>query len=114
MDDTLSPFAMAFALWCEQSGISRQYYESLRQILQSLEDVTQLQSLPSSLSSLKEKAKSTIPILPVNQTPLSVVSLQLLTLSAAERHLAESTQGANLFFQDPVALLTTLLKSPIF
>ena len=114
MDDTLSPFAMAFALWCEQSGISQQYYESLWQILQSLEDVTQLQSLPSSLSSLKEKAKSTIPILPVRRTPLSVVSLQLPTLSAAERHLAESTQGANLFFQDPVALLTALLKSPIF
>ncbi|WEW55063.1 hypothetical protein PRK78_000491 [Emydomyces testavorans] len=52
---TLSQFATAFGLWCEQSGISCQQYTVLREVLNSVEDIDTLKALPNGLSDLKKK-----------------------------------------------------------
>ncbi|WEW61081.1 hypothetical protein PRK78_006570 [Emydomyces testavorans] len=111
---TLSQFATAFGLWCEQSGISRQQYTALREVLNSVEDINTLKALPNGLSDLKKKCQSQFPILPIRSTSISVVPRQLPTLSAVNRESLKALSQLDMFFQDPVALLEVLAQSPAF
>ncbi|WEW59040.1 hypothetical protein PRK78_004508 [Emydomyces testavorans] len=54
-EQTLSQFATAFDLWCEQSGISHQQYTVLREVLNSVEDIDTLKILLNDLNDLKKK-----------------------------------------------------------
>jgi len=106
-------FALLLSLWCEHVGISRSQYASLLQILLTLEDVRPIRILPSTLSTFKRRFKAQFPILPLRRKKIPVVSAKLPTLSAAERQLVTSTT-CWLYFQDPIALFSNMIKSPIF
>ncbi|OJD12911.1 hypothetical protein ACJ73_09277 [Blastomyces percursus] len=110
----MTPFAIAFALWTEQVGISRVQYQSLLQILRSLDDVALIHELPNGLSTLRKKCRAQFPILPVHATRLPIIAReQLPTLSANEKSLAEKT-FRSLWYQDFRALIVALVKSRSF
>jgi hypothetical protein len=106
-------FALLLSLWCEHVGVSRSQYASLLQILLTLEDIRPIRILPSTLSALKRRFKAQFPILPLRKKKIPVVSAKLPTLSAAERQLVTSTT-CWLYFQDPIALFSNMIKSPVF
>ncbi|WEW57178.1 hypothetical protein PRK78_002640 [Emydomyces testavorans] len=105
---TLSQFATAFGLWCEQSEISHQQYTVLREILNSVEDINTLKALSNGLSDLKKKCQSQFSILSIKSTSISVVPQQLSTLSAVNRKSLKTLSQLNMFFQNSVALLEVL------
>nr|KMM66395.1 hypothetical protein CPAG_02734 [Coccidioides posadasii RMSCC 3488] len=112
--DQMDQFLMSLALWCEHTGISRQQYQSLREILQNLTDIKPLKLMPTGLSTLKKRCRSQFPILPIRQKALSVIPKKMPTLSDADKRLAQAALRTNMYFQDPIALISTLVKSPIF
>ncbi|EFW13347.1 conserved hypothetical protein [Coccidioides posadasii str. Silveira] len=113
-DEMLDHFTLALGLWCEKSGISRRHYEALREVLQIPEDIGALRSLPLGLSTLKKKCRAQFPMLPIRRASIPAVSLKMPTLSPAEKRLIQTSLTSNLFFQDPVALLSLLARSPVF
>lgn len=109
----LGMFSMLIALWCEHVGISRSQYTALLQILQTLEDIGPIQRLPKTLDHLKHQFWAQFPLLPLRRKKIPVVSTTLPTLSAAEKSLVNSAT-CWLYFQDPIALLTNMVRSTKF
>ena len=56
-------FTIAFGLWCQDSGITRQNYVSLLEVLGLLESISQLSNLPRSVSTLKRIVKASLPLI---------------------------------------------------
>jgi len=106
-------FAFMLSIWCEDVSISRSQYASLLEILKSLKDTRSIQILPASLDTLKSQFKAQIPVLPLRKKKIPVLSAKLPTLSAVQREIIQKPTTW-LYWQDPVALLTRLTKSPSF
>ena len=109
----LEAFSMLMALWFEHVGVSRNGYAALLQILLMLESIDPIKALPKTLDLLKQQFKGQFPLLPMRRKKIPVVSTKLPTLSAAERGLVNSAT-CWLHFQDPIALLTNVARSPKF
>src|ERR1700735_3151217 len=106
-------FAFLLSIWCEDVSISRSQYASLLEILKSLKDIRSIRILPASLDTLKSQFKAQIPVLPLRKKKIPVLSAKLPTLSAMQREIIQKPTTW-LYWQDPVALLTRLTKSPGF
>ncbi|OXV05527.1 hypothetical protein Egran_06705, partial [Elaphomyces granulatus] len=104
---------MLVALWCEHVGVSRSQYAALLQILLILENIGPIRRLPKTLDHLKKQFWAQFPLLPMRRKKIPVVSTKLPTLSAAERGLVNFAT-CSLYFQDPIALLTNMARSPKF
>lgn len=105
----ISKFIFAMGLWCEDVSASK--YASLRQILRMLEPHKEISVLPESVSTLKNWAKSQMPLLPLRQKtiPLKVEKLPSLRPSLKD---SEFSPSETLYFFDPVHLFSTFLSSP--
>ncbi|EGC47240.1 conserved hypothetical protein [Histoplasma capsulatum var. duboisii H88] len=77
-------------------------------------DTSLISLLSEGLSTLKKQCRSQFPILSVKKTSIPIVSsMQMSTLSSAQKHLTESSLRS-LYFQNPIPLISALLKSPNF
>ncbi|EAS28525.3 uncharacterized protein CIMG_12959 [Coccidioides immitis RS] len=113
-DEMLDHFTLTLELWCKKSGISHQHYKTLQKVLQIPKDISVLRSLPLGLSTLKKKCRAQFFILFIQQAFIPAVPLKMPTLSPAKKQLIQTFLTSNLFFQDPVALLSLLARSPVF
>lgn len=93
LEGGISPFHMAFGLWCEKSSISRTDYTRLREVwhmalsLNRTIDGNTLQ-LPKSLDTLKKRVRCQMPMLRLMRKPIQVAFEKLPTLPAGEKHKA--------------------------
>ena len=108
---TLNNFGVALGLWCEETGISRNQYDGLYEILSMLKPHAALNSLPESLTTLKRHTKGELPLLPMRKKRINLIPEKLST--AAE---GRKTQGPGLtpnedlvFFDMRVSFLPSIL-----
>ena len=110
---TMEPFHMLVASWIEDTGISRRQYESLCEIMMTLDNTDPIKTLPKSLSTLRKNFLGQFSLLPLRRVKIPVVSSKLPTLSPLEKNLAASAMRWQIFM-DPKALISKLLQSPLF
>lgn len=106
-------FVLGMALFATQASLSRTMWESLFELLQTVNDIQQLKTLPRSLATLKKACFKTIKMIPVCQKEVAVVNAKMPSLSAQER--ARITKEKRpMFYLDPVANLINHLKDADF
>jgi hypothetical protein len=78
-NDVVSPFHLAFGLWCEKSSVSRTDYKRLREVWELGQRITTLSdddeallSLPLKLDTLKRIVRSHLPLLRLMRKPITV------------------------------------------
>jgi hypothetical protein len=110
-------FEMALGLWCENIGVSREQYKSLREILLLLQqDPTMASNLPKSLKTLKRHVNGQLPLLAMRKKDIALSDEKLptqtaLTKSKGDRKPREITEP--LFFFDAKALFQAFLNSDL-
>jgi hypothetical protein len=110
---TMEPFHMLVATWAEDTGISRKQYESLREIMMTLDNTDPIKTLPKNFSTLRRNFLGQFSLLPLRRVKIPIVSSKLPTLSPLEKNLTVSAMKW-LIFMDPKALIAKLLQSPLF
>lgn len=110
---TRSNFVLALGLFCEDAGISRKHWRSLREILRMLEPHPEISQLPESVSTLKLWAREQLPLLPMRSKKIPLVPAKLPSMKANLK--ANPTSGPpmeTLYFFDPKALFAAFLACP--
>ena len=77
-------FHQALELWCDTNGISRSSYQSLREILHLLRDITgrvhpDVATLPSQFDTLKQRFRSRLPLINMRKAVIPVKVAKLPT-----------------------------------
>ena len=107
------PFVLALGLWCEESGISRQQYTSLRQILKLLEPHPSLSRLPDGYAGLR-RTKGYLPQLPLRRALVSLAPEKLATMAEGQKRLdAQAVPKEHLYFFDATELFSRVLRSQL-
>src|SRR5216117_22080 len=109
----MNDFVFMMGLWCQQTGISRQQYCGLLQVLKLLKDISPISLLPLKLSTLKMNVQAQLPLLALHQKQIPVLSAKLSTLSAADKKLISSSMSW-MYFIDPIPLIRSLPNSRAF
>ena len=104
-------FKLALGLWCEQVGISRPQYTSLREILRMLEPNPDISRLPETLSTLRRHTRGQLPLLPMRKQSIRLNPAQLPTETATRKAQASGDTREDLVFFDPQYLFKALLSS---
>lgn len=110
-----SEFNMALGLWCEQVGVSRSQFTSLREILRILEPNDHLKSLPNSLTTLKRRTKGQLPLLPMRKKNIPLRAEKIPTESATQKAAGnpDKIPIEALHFFDPKEMFISFLSSDI-
>jgi len=82
-------------------------------VLKLLKDISTIFLLPQKLSQLKVNIQPQLPLLPLRQKQIPVLSIKLPTLSSAEKNLL-SLNESWMYFLDPISLINQLLNSKVF
>ena len=82
-------FELALGLWCEDIGISRTQYSSLRDIFRMLEPHSELNKLSESYATLKSHINRQLPLLQMRKKIISLRSEKMAT-AAEDRKSTES------------------------
>lgn len=98
----ISKFEAALALWCENASISRTQYSSLRTVLQTIEDTSQIEQLPKRLDTLKSRFRDSLPLAKMRRKKIQLDSTKIPSRM--------STEGTVYFFE-PIKLFETLLRT---
>ena len=113
-DEDPDPFMLALGLWCEEAGISRTQYSSLREILRMLEPHPALNRLPTSYAPLRRRTRGWLPQIQLRRALLSLNVNKMA--SSAEQQKKRTTQGPtkeHLYFFDPLDLFKRILQSEL-
>lgn len=103
-----SKLALVLGLWCEDSGVSRSQYTSLREILQMLEPHPKLSSIPNSLSTLERNCLSS----PCGKRLFSFGLRSMRTSAESRKKAIEGhTPTEDLVFFDLKHVLQTFLSA---
>lgn len=106
----MNTFQLAFGLWCETSGLTRQSYQGLLEVFNLLDDLKTLKDLPRSITTLKKQVNAQLPLMKLRRQGIDVVQEQLPTQSTntqKEVRVVKST----LYFFDAIDLFKTVLSS---
>jgi hypothetical protein len=110
-DEDSDPFMLALGLWCEEAGISRTQYSSLREILRMLEPHSILNRLSKNYASLRRKTKGWLPQLQLRRALLSLNVSKMPSLAEQQKkHATADSIKEYLYFFDPVDLFQRILK----
>ncbi|RDW60356.1 uncharacterized protein DSM5745_10814 [Aspergillus mulundensis] len=110
---TLPSFHLMLGLWSLKYNITQSQYKALVEVLQLLDDVSLIASLPASLGQLKKNTKGQFRSIPLRRVKVPVVSAKLQTLSAPDKRRALDA-STWMYFIDPIPLISSLVKSPSF
>ena len=109
-------FEFLLGLWCDNAGVTRKEYESLREVLSFLTDLKQLDRLPLKLDTLKRRCRQHLPSLKMRRKAIDLNPSKLPTLNPTEKRgtsqLADSK--AFLYFVDPKELFRRMLSGQQF
>jgi len=107
-------FEMALGLWCEDVGVSREQYKSLREILLLLQqDPTAAGKLPKSIKTLKRHVNGQLPLLPMRKKEIPLLDDKLPTQSALAKKGDDKVPTETLFFFDAKKLFQAFLNSDL-
>ncbi|KAL9036395.1 MAG: hypothetical protein Q9180_004325 [Flavoplaca navasiana] len=116
-DEDPHPFLLALGLWCEEAGVSRKQYSSLREILRMLEPHPILSRLPTGYAPLRRRTKGWLPQLQLRRAHLPLIPNKLPSMPEKRKKKApRSASGPikeHLYFFDPVGLFSTILRSSL-
>ena len=105
----LHRFVMAMGMWAETSGVSRQHYQGLLEVLGLLEDLQTLKDLPRTVSTLKKWVQGQLPLIKLRRHKINVDQERMPT------HQGLVAQPESLmYFFDPIDLFKTVLSSTSF
>ena len=113
-DEDPEPFSIALGLWCEENGVNRTQYSSLREILRLLEPHPLISRLPSSYASLRRRTKGHLPQLGLRRALLGLAPEKLSTMPEQRKRnvTTEDTPPKEyLYFFDLATLFETILRS---
>ncbi|KAI9879076.1 MAG: hypothetical protein M1830_009660 [Pleopsidium flavum] len=113
----ISDFKFLLGMWCDQAGITRKNYESLREVLDSLQHLTDLKRLPEKLDTLKRRCRQRLPSLKLRRKEIDISSLKLPILPASQKSSAIIEVDISkdyIYFLDPKELFCRLLSSGDF
>lgn len=126
-----SQFEKALALFAELTGLSRQGWSSLREVLQLLRDdsgspIRDIVNLPSQLATLKSRLRKRLPLLnmreadiPLNAEKMPTEAIERKVRAQESSQQKETKAGGKpsitmkLTFFDPPTLIKTLLSSDV-
>jgi hypothetical protein len=116
-DEEPNTFVLAMGLWCEEAGISRAQYKSLRQILRMLEPHPSLSKMPQSLQPLRRRVYGHLPQLGLRRAQIALNPEKMATMAESRKQQAMNLGVDHpleyLYFFDPHILFTRLLSSEI-
>ena len=113
-DEDPHPFLLALGLWCEEAGISRTHYTSLREILRMLEPHPTLSRLPNHLAPLRRRTKGWLPQLQLRRALLPLNVQKMATIPEKQKkNTPPALIKEYLYFFDPIHLFTSILKSKL-
>jgi hypothetical protein len=106
----MSPFHLAFGLWCENSSISRAEYRRLREVWSMAQADTEDTLLPKKLDTLKKMVRGQLPMLRLMRKPIAVTLERQPTLPAGEKATQLRTERkAWHYWYDPIDFVTKIL-----
>ena len=123
---TESTFYMAFVLWCQITGITRDHYQSLLEVFNLAESLDDFKHLPRTVNTVKKHAKEQLPHIKLREADVPVDLAKLPTKGAGAKADTntkenddddddEDNQATELMtFFDPVHLFKTALSSESF
>lgn len=107
-----SKFILAMGLWAEDAGLSRAHWNSLREVLRLLEPHDEISKLPESITTIRKWARADMPLLPLREKKIPLLSAKLATMKpAAKSHDSSEEPLENLVFFDPIELFTRFLSA---
>ena len=111
MDENLDSFMLAFGLWCEECGISRKQYTSLREILRMLEFHSTIGRLSNSYVSLRRRTKGWLSQLSMRRA-LLFLNVAKLSSMAEKQKFKKTTHVSReyLYFFDFFVLFRRILQ----
>ena len=110
----ISPFQLAFGLWCENSSISRSDYRRLREVWQMAlgPGAGDTQQLLEKLDTLKKRVRSQLPMLRLMRKPIVVSLENQPTFPAGEKgDHARIERKTWHYWYDPIDLVANILSA---
>ena len=114
----MSQFGLAFGLWCETTGISRNDYAGLLEVLGLLQDLNEIKTLPKTITTIKKHVSAQLPLIKLRHQDVAVASSRIPTgkqkslrkiMAAMKKQSTES-----MHFFDPTSLFSTIIASDRF
>ncbi|KAI9875526.1 MAG: hypothetical protein M1830_008387 [Pleopsidium flavum] len=103
----ISDFEFLLSMWCDQAGVTCKNYESLREVLESLQNLNDLKRLPEKLDTLKHRCHQCLPSLKLQRKEINVSSLKLPTMAPNQKPSAIVEVNISkdyIYFVDPKEL----------
>ncbi|KAL9035756.1 MAG: hypothetical protein Q9180_004684 [Flavoplaca navasiana] len=113
-DEDPDLFVLAIGLWCEEVGISRSQYSSLREILRMLEPHKILQRLPNGYAALRRRTRGWLPQMQLRRALLPLHAPKLPSVpEKKKRRRTPPPPKEHLYFFDPLDLFEKILLSTL-
>lgn len=111
-----SKFILAMGLWAKNAGLSKAHYGALREVLRRLKPHTayeEISKLPESVTTLHKWAKADMPLLPLREKKIPLLSAKLATMKPSAKFSRTSTDPPleNLVFFNLIELFTKFLSA---